>query len=138
VSKLVRTLGAVLVAAAPLLAFTQPASAAPGCSVDNTSTTTSGGVEIVVQPFGTPIVSVGAHSTSVSCSYVSETTSGRVGFSCTLAGGRCVVYRNGVQAASCIGSGNSTCTSSTVAAAGDTITLEVTGGRGSVYDFVAA
>ena len=133
-SKLARTVAAVLVAGAPLLAFSSPASAATGCGVNNTGSSNSG-VTIVIHPTSSNPVTVGASSSAIACEYVTET--GNVQLDCTLVGGRCVAYIDGVQRASCIASNNTSCTTTFTAPVGSTIRLEVVGGRGTVTDIPA-
>lgn len=131
-SKLARTLGAVAIAAAPLLAFASPAQAANGCSVDNASTSSSGNVNVTVTPTGSEPATVTHESTSLSCEYISG--GGSVTWTCTIAAGRCQVFRNGTVIGACTGAANTTCSGTFTAAAGDTISLTVHGGRGSVSD----
>jgi hypothetical protein len=125
-SKIARSLGVVALAAAPFLALATPAHAAAGCSVDNASTTTILKIEIQVPP-GT----VTHDWTSESCSYVSN--GGQVNLSCNLIAGRCQAFKNGVEVARCTAA-NSICSNSVVAAPGDTMTLVVDGGSGSLQD----
>jgi hypothetical protein len=127
-SKIARSLGVVALAAAPFLALATPAHAAAGCSVDNTSTHTLLTIEINI-PAGTA-----THDwTSESCSYVSN--GGQVNLTCSLIAGRCQAFKNGVEVARCTAA-NSVCTNSVVAAPGDTMTLVVDGGSGTLQDAV--
>lgn len=134
-SKLARTVAAVLVAGAPLLAFSSPASAATGCGVNNTGNSSTNHVQIVIDPTSGNPITIAASSSSVSCEYVTET--GNVQLDCTLVGGRCVAYIDGVQRASCVASNNTSCTTTFTAPVGSTIRLEVVGGRGTVTDIPA-
>lgn len=134
-SKIARSLGVVLVAATPFLALAAPAQAASGCSVDNTSTTSNSNVTVTVNPNNSPPATVDYNSTSLSCSYVTSAYTATLTCS-TPAGGRCQTYVNGVASAFCILVGNSSCTTQFNVTPGDTITLEVTGGKGSVTDNV--
>lgn len=132
-SKIARSLGVVLVAAAPLLALSAPAHAANGCSVDNTATTSNTNVTVIVNPTGTPVVTVDFNSTSLSCEYI--TAAEVVTLTCaTPAGGACRTFVNGTASAFCVLVGNSTCTTTFEVNPGDHIRLEVTGGRGAVTD----
>ncbi|HWL37265.1 MAG TPA: hypothetical protein VNQ77_13870 [Frankiaceae bacterium] len=133
-SKLARLVAAAAVAAAPVLALASPAQAANGCAVNNTGSSTSN-VTITVTPTGANPITIGHSSSAISCSYITATDA--VTLTCTLTGGRCVAYVNGVQSASCIDSGNATCSTNFHTTPGDTITLEVVGGRGEVSDYVA-
>jgi hypothetical protein len=130
-SKIARTLAALAVAGAPFIIATAPsASAANGCTVNNASTTGTTQVHVSAPP-----PSVTWHSTSTSCSYVSE--GGTADFGCTLAGGRCEVYQNDVLIASCIVYANTSCGGTIPTTAGDVMRLEVYGGSGFVRDNVA-
>lgn len=132
-SKIARTLGVALLAAAPVLAFAAPASAAAGCSVNNTSTNSQGNVSIVVTPTGSNPVTVGASSTSLACEYVTSATTATLTCA-TPAGGTCRTYVDGTASAFCVLVGNSSCTTVFNVQPGQTIRLEVLGGQGSVTD----
>jgi hypothetical protein len=129
-SKIARTLGVLAVATAPFLMFSAaPASATGGCAVNNASTSTSGSWSISL-PDGT----VSVQSSSLSCSYVSG--GGLVHLSCTLAGGVCQAKVGSAIGGTCIGYANTTCAATFNTVAGDTVTLTVYGGSGSVADAV--
>jgi hypothetical protein len=129
-SKIARTLGVLAVATAPFLMFTAaPASAAGGCSVNNASTSTTIDIHVEAPP---PVITI--DSSSLSCSYVSE--GGQVNLTCTLAGGICQAKIGAVIGGSCIAYANTTCNAHFTANPGDTITLTVYGGSGSVSDAV--
>lgn len=134
-SKLARIVGAVVVAAAPVLAFASPAQAATGCAVNNVGNSSSTQVTIVINPTsGNPLV-IGHSASAIACDYV--TAGETVQLSCTLTGGRCTAYVNGLQAASCTGLAGTSCSTTFPAAAGSTIRLEVVGGQGQVGDLAA-
>ena len=138
--KISRTLAALAFTAAPFVLMSgTSAYAAEGCAVDNANptTNTNASVTVVVDPTAVPPVTITLNrdSTSVWCSYVSDGPA--VAYNCTLAGGRCTVYVNGVAARTCTLIANTTCHGTYPVSAGDTITLEVVGGSGSVSDVVA-
>jgi hypothetical protein len=128
-TKVVRTLGALVVAAAPFVMFTAPAAnATGGCSVDVASTSQSGSVSAEL-PSGT----VSAQTSATSCTYVSG--GGRVEWGCTV--GRCSVTRSdSTQAPACVADVAVTCGGGFDAAPGATITLTVTVGQGYIHDTV--
>ena len=129
-SRIARSLAVFALVGAPFLIAAAPsASAAAGCTVNNTGTTTSTEVHVSAPP-----PSVSFRSTSTSCEYVSA--GGTVEYGCTLAGGNCEVYKNDVLVRSCILYGNTSCAGSFTAEAGDVIRLEVRGGSGYVRDAV--
>ena len=129
-SKIARLLGVLAVAGTPFLLTAPHAVAAAGCAVDNASTTSSTTVTVTAPP---PVVTI--DSTSLSCSYV--TGGGVVSLSCTLAGGLCQATRSdGTIGGTCVAYANTGCFATFTATAGDTITLKVYGGHGSVTDQV--
>ena len=126
-SKIARILGTVALAAAPVIGFATPAHAVAGCSVDNTNSSVTIKVEVIVPPG-----SVTIDWSNESCSYVSN--GGGFTATCTLIAGKCSVYKNGTEVFRCI-TANSTCVNNgLVAAPGDVIKLVVDGGSGSVHD----
>ena len=124
-SKIARLLGAAALVAAPMLASSS-AHAAAGCSVDNASTNFQIEVHIEIPPG-----SATHHFTSEECSYVSN--GGNVNIKCTITAGRCITTVNGVEAWRCT-TVNSICTNTIAVNPGDTVSLTVDGGSGSVTD----
>jgi hypothetical protein len=138
--KISRTLAALAFTAAPFVLMSgTSAYAAEGCAVDNANPTSNSSVsvEVVVDVTQVPPVTITLNrdSTSVWCSYVSDGPA--VAYNCTLAGGRCTVYVNGVSARTCTLIANTTCHGTYPVSAGDRNTLEALGGSGSDTDVVA-
>jgi hypothetical protein len=128
-SKIARTLGVLAVATAPFLMFSAaPASATGGCSVNNAATSTEGSF------YADSDGNVSFTSSSLSCTYVSG--GGQVNLTCTLAGGICQAKVGALIGGSCIAYANTTCTAHFTTNPGDTVTLTVYGGSGSVVDAV--
>jgi hypothetical protein len=131
-SKIARTLGALVIAGAPFLMSAAPASATGGCTASNTSTTSHNQASVTVDLSTVPpTVTTSFNSSNTSCSYVSG--GGTVEYKCDLiANGECTIFKNGSAAGFCI----ATCEGQFEAVAGDVIRVEVYGGTGSAHDLV--
>lgn len=125
--KIVRLLGVVALASAPLL--TGPAAhATGGCSVDNTSTSPRIEVHVTAPP---PVVTIDA--SSVSCTYVSG--GGDVSWTCTLVAGTCQISTGGVERGNCV-TKQATCGGVFAVEPGTVVKVEVYGGSASASDAV--
>jgi hypothetical protein len=126
--KIVRLLGVLALAGAPLLAGPTAAHATGGCSVDNTSPSSTLVIHITFPP---PAVSI--ESSSLSCTYVSG--GGDVNWSCSLVAGACQISTGGVERGNCI-TKQATCTGTFAVDPGTVVKVEVYGGSASASDAV--
>jgi hypothetical protein len=126
--RIVRLLGVLALAGAPLLTGSTAAHATGGCSVDNQSGPVTLEVHVTLPPPAVSIV-----SSRSSCTYVSG--GGDVNWSCTLVAGTCQISADGLERATCV-TKQATCGGVFAVAPGSVIKVEVYGGRASASDAV--